>query len=60
MANRNDILARINAWLTPENFQDYAPNGLQVEGVLRENYFGLSGYEDVTCFGIIECEWRSV
>jgi dinuclear metal center YbgI/SA1388 family protein len=32
MANRNDILARINEWLAPENFQDYAPNGLQVEG----------------------------
>lgn len=32
MANRNDILNKINEWLQPENFQDYAPNGLQVEG----------------------------
>ena len=32
MANRIDILAKINEWLEPENFQDYAPNGLQVEG----------------------------
>jgi dinuclear metal center YbgI/SA1388 family protein len=32
MANRNEILAKINEWLQPEGFQDYAPNGLQVEG----------------------------
>ncbi len=32
MANRNDILNKINDWLQPENFQDYCPNGLQVEG----------------------------
>ena len=32
MANRNEILAKINEWLQPENFQDYCPNGLQVEG----------------------------
>jgi len=32
MANRNEILAKISEWLQPENFQDYAPNGLQVEG----------------------------
>lgn len=32
MANRNDILRTLNDWLTPENFQDYCPNGLQVEG----------------------------
>ena len=32
MPNRKDILAKINEWLEPENFQDYAPNGLQVEG----------------------------
>ena len=32
MADRNDILAKINEWLQPEGFQDYAPNGLQVEG----------------------------
>lgn len=32
MANRSDVLAKINEWLAPENFQDYAPNGLQVEG----------------------------
>ncbi len=32
MASRNDILSRLEAWLTPEEFKDYAPNGLQVEG----------------------------
>ncbi len=32
MASRNDILQTLNTWLTPENFQDYCPNGLQVEG----------------------------
>lgn len=32
MANRSDILRKMNEWLQPENFQDYAPNGLQVEG----------------------------
>jgi len=32
MASRNDILAGVSEWLQPDNFQDYAPNGLQVEG----------------------------
>ncbi|MBN7771216.1 Nif3-like dinuclear metal center hexameric protein [Marinobacter daepoensis] len=32
MANRNDILNAMNEWLKPENFQDYCPNGLQIEG----------------------------
>jgi len=32
VASRSEILTRINEWLQPENFQDYAPNGLQVEG----------------------------
>lgn len=32
MISRNDILQTLNTWLTPENFQDYCPNGLQVEG----------------------------
>lgn len=32
MATRIDILKKIDEWLQPENFQDYAPNGLQVEG----------------------------
>tara|TARA_R110002074_G_scaffold273502_1_gene445088 strand:+ start:132 stop:875 length:744 start_codon:yes stop_codon:yes gene_type:complete len=32
MANRDSILAKLNEWLQPENFQDYCPNGLQVEG----------------------------
>ncbi|WP_420194261.1 Nif3-like dinuclear metal center hexameric protein [Marinobacter sp. GH_1] len=43
MANRNEILAKINEWLQPENFQDYAPNGLQVEG---------SGYVSVIVSGV--------
>ena len=32
MADRNDILRKIDEWLQPDNFQDYCPNGLQVEG----------------------------
>ncbi|SFM41389.1 Nif3-like dinuclear metal center hexameric protein [Marinobacter zhejiangensis] len=32
MALREDILATVSQWLTPDNFQDYCPNGLQVEG----------------------------
>ena len=32
MANRNAILRKIDEWLQPDNFQDYCPNGLQVEG----------------------------
>ncbi|QSP94515.1 Nif3-like dinuclear metal center hexameric protein [Marinobacter salinisoli] len=32
MGNRDDILKKIDEWLLPENFQDYCPNGLQVEG----------------------------
>ena len=32
MAKRTDIVRTLNQWLTPENFQDYCPNGLQVEG----------------------------
>ncbi|KAA1176372.1 Nif3-like dinuclear metal center hexameric protein [Marinobacter salinexigens] len=32
MASRHEILRTIAEWLQPENFQDYCPNGLQVEG----------------------------
>ncbi|MEP1217156.1 MAG: Nif3-like dinuclear metal center hexameric protein [Marinobacter sp.] len=32
MASRSEILRTLNLWLNPENFQDYCPNGLQVEG----------------------------
>lgn len=32
MASRTEILRTLNNWLEPENFQDYCPNGLQVEG----------------------------
>ena len=32
MASRNEILRTLNDWLAPENFKDYCPNGLQVEG----------------------------
>ncbi|WP_278185415.1 Nif3-like dinuclear metal center hexameric protein [Marinobacter salicampi] len=31
-ARRQDIMATLNRWLEPERFQDYCPNGLQVEG----------------------------
>ena len=29
---RNDLLQTLNALMQPENFKDYGPNGLQVEG----------------------------
>jgi dinuclear metal center YbgI/SA1388 family protein len=32
MATRGSVLAKLNEWLQPDNFQDYCPNGLQVEG----------------------------
>lgn len=32
MVARRNILQTLERWLTPENFQDYCPNGLQVEG----------------------------
>ncbi|WP_309045415.1 Nif3-like dinuclear metal center hexameric protein [Marinobacter sediminicola] len=32
MATRDSILAKLNEWLKPGEFQDYCPNGLQVEG----------------------------
>lgn len=32
MATRDSILAKLNEWLKPSEFQDYCPNGLQVEG----------------------------
>lgn len=32
MASRDQILAELSQWLEPETFQDYCPNGLQVEG----------------------------
>lgn len=31
-AHRNDIVSLVESWLEPERFQDYCPNGLQVEG----------------------------
>lgn len=37
MASRSDILHTLNLWLSPENFQDYCPNGLQVEGAEEVN-----------------------
>lgn len=32
MANRKEILQKLDEWLEPERFKDYCPNGLQVEG----------------------------
>ncbi len=37
MASRVEILDTLTQWLTPENFQDYCPNGLQVEGSEQVN-----------------------
>ena len=35
MISRSDLLAYYHTLLTPELFEDYAPNGLQIEGVER-------------------------
>lgn len=32
MTTRDSVIAKINKWLAPGEFQDYCPNGLQVEG----------------------------
>ncbi len=32
MVARQEILKTLDSWLMPESFQDYCPNGLQVEG----------------------------
>ncbi|WP_336366316.1 Nif3-like dinuclear metal center hexameric protein [Marinobacter sp. C2H3] len=32
MASTREILGTLDSWLQPGNFQDYCPNGLQVEG----------------------------
>ena len=37
MASRNEILRTLNDWLAPEDFKDYCPNGLQVEGAEDED-----------------------
>jgi len=37
MAHRNEVMALLDSWLTPEKFQDYSPNGLQVEGKAEIN-----------------------
>ncbi|MEX0606077.1 MAG: Nif3-like dinuclear metal center hexameric protein [Marinobacter sp.] len=31
-AKRNHLMQTLNGWLEPDRFQDYCPNGLQVEG----------------------------
>lgn len=42
MINRNELLAFYNTLLTPELFEDYAPNGLQIEGNERVNKIAFS------------------
>ncbi|MBC7192859.1 Nif3-like dinuclear metal center hexameric protein [Marinobacter sp.] len=37
MATRSDIMRQMETWLQPGNFQDYCPNGLQVEGKKEVN-----------------------
>jgi len=60
----NDLgFHKLNAEVLKSNERSYHFHrklGFQVEGVLRENYFGLSGYEDITYLGIIDSEWKSV
>ncbi len=37
MASRNEILDTLTQWLSPDEFRDYCPNGLQVEGAAQVN-----------------------
>lgn len=37
MASRTDILDTLTSWLAPDDFKDYCPNGLQVEGSWEVN-----------------------
>lgn len=36
--SRNDLMQTLDGWLEPERFQDYCPNGLQVEGKSRVSH----------------------
>ncbi len=60
----NDLgFHKLNAEVLKSNQRSYYFHrklGFQVEGVLRENYFGQLGYEDITYLGIIDFEWESV
>lgn len=38
MVSRNELLVYLKALLKPENFSDYCPNGLQVEGAEQINH----------------------
>jgi dinuclear metal center YbgI/SA1388 family protein len=37
VASRTEILRTLTQWLSPDDFQDYCPNGLQVEGTEQVN-----------------------
>lgn len=60
----NDLgFHKLNAEVLKSNKRSYHFHrklGFQVEGVLRENYFGRLGYEDITYLGILDSEWKSV
>lgn len=49
MARRQDIMATLEQWLEPERFQDYCPNGLQVEGRdrVRRIVSGVTASQDL-------------
>lgn len=54
---------KLNAEVLESNERSYRLHrklGFRVEGVLRENYFGQLGYEDITYLGIINHEWKSM
>lgn len=46
--SQNDLLQYLNTLLTPQNFEDYAPNGLQVEGEeqISKVAFAVSATQD--------------
>ena len=46
--NQNDLLQYFNKLMTPQFFEDYAPNGLQIEGKpeIKRLAFAVSATQD--------------
>ena len=52
---------KLNAEVIQSNERSYHFHrklGFQIEGVVRDNFLGVSGYEDIIHFGIIDYEWK--
>lgn len=60
----NDLrFHKLNAEVLESNersFHFHKKLGFEVEGTLRENYRGRSGYENIIYFGMVYSEWKDV